>query len=94
MLDRMSAEAREKRDAEAIVKSKSIDETWLDGHTKRLLQPVLVRYSDDQPRGPDGKWIDAGGGDEEPELSKNTVEPLMDVVKDAVGAWSGVMPML
>ena len=30
-------------------------------------------------------------GEEEPEPSKKTVEPLMEVVKDAVGAWSGVM---
>ena len=30
-------------------------------------------------------------GEEEPEPSKNTVDPLMDVVKTAVGAWSGVM---
>ena len=30
-------------------------------------------------------------GEEEPEPSKKTVEPLMEVIKDAVGAWSGVM---
>ena len=29
-------------------------------------------------------------GEEEPEPSKNTVRPLVDVVKEAVGAWSGV----
>ena len=32
-------------------------------------------------------------GDEEPEPSKNTVRPLADVVKAAVGAWSGVTEM-
>ena len=32
-------------------------------------------------------------GEEEPEPSKNTVRPSMAVVKEAVGAWSGVMEM-
>ena len=32
-------------------------------------------------------------GEEEPEPSKKTVRPSMDVVKEAVGAWSGVMEM-
>jgi hypothetical protein len=29
-------------------------------------------------------------GEDEPEPSKNTVDPLIEVTKDAVGAWSGV----
>ena len=33
-------------------------------------------------------------GEEEPDPLNETVRPLTDVVKAAVGAWSGVMPML
>ena len=32
-------------------------------------------------------------GEEEPDPSNETVRPLTDEVKAAVGAWSGVMPM-
>ena len=33
-------------------------------------------------------------GEKEPDPSNETVKPLTDDVKIAVGAWSGVMPML
>ena len=32
-------------------------------------------------------------GEDEAEPSKKTVEPLMEVTKEAVGAWSGVIEM-
>ena len=33
-------------------------------------------------------------GEKEPDPSNDTVKPLTEEVKAAVGAWSGVMPML